>query len=106
MADVTVSSVCASFDPSTHTCCCTGERCPLSADQHPACPKATFPAKVVLAPDEFHVLLDSNGRPSYGTLRVKACRDWQAHRGAGVHVNSILSLGPAQSLLELTHFPN
>ncbi len=107
MADITLSDTCTSLDPATKRCTFTGKECPFAAKgNYRECLDATFRAEVVMAPDEFHVLLDCNHQPTVGTLPIKRCRVLETHKAAGVHVNAILTTVGREALLEMKHHPD
>ena len=103
MADVTPSSICASFESAGKVCRLNGLPCPFGAGTFGLCADSTFIARVSMPPDEFNVLLNAAGEPSLGTLTVIRCRRPELHHGvAGVHVNAVLESVGDEALLQTT----
>ncbi len=101
MADVTTHSQCASLEPSNRTCRLNGQPCPMTAGNYRDCGDSTFVSQVSMPPDEFQVLLNSQGQPALGSLSFRRCRRWELHQGvAGVHVNVILETVGDEAMLQ------
>lgn len=107
MADVTLSSRCTSLDQAHGTCRLSGMACPFAAEQKFSnCPDCTFLAQVVMAPDEFHILLDPTHTPARGTLPLKKCRTMEYRRNAaGVHLSALLQ-SAEEPLLDTAYAPD
>ena len=103
MSDVTISKKCSSFEAQTGNCFLSGRACPFANDQR-ECPDCSFVAHVSMAPDEFHVLVDAEHRPTRGTLPIRKCRTIEVRQNvAGAHVNSILDCTAGEELLDVTY---
>ena len=102
MADTTISNQCSSYDASCGGCRITGAACPFSRDFR-QCPDSSFVAHVAMAPDEFQVLVNGEGRPTLGTLRVIRCRTPEVHHNvAGVCTGALLKSAGNEAFLEVT----
>lgn len=102
MADTTISNQCSSFDAPTGRCYVTGAACPFRRD-FAQCPDCSFVARVVMAPDEFQVLLNGEHRPTLGTLKVVRCRTPEIHRHvAGVCTSALFSAAGDDAFLDVT----
>jgi hypothetical protein len=106
MPDVTVSNTCSSFESATGNCLLSGRPCPFANNQR-ECPDCSFVAHVTMAPDDFHVLVDADNRPTRGTLPIRRFRNVETHRNvAGVHVNVIQDCAAGEELLEVRYQPD
>ena len=90
MADVTYTTTCVNLEPASRTCHLTGQSCPFAPGKESDCADCRYLAKVVVPPDEFHVLVDEHHRPKPGKFAVKRCRAYELHEAAGVHVSALL----------------
>lgn len=106
MPDVEIYSICSNLDLATGNCRLRQGACPISPSEHRQCSDATFVARVVESGSEFHVLLDSGHCPTTGHLPVRTCRQLCVLQTAGVHVNSISSLGAQGASLDLETTPD
>jgi hypothetical protein len=102
MPDVTVSKRCSSFEAGSGNCVLSGRPCPFANNQR-ECPDCSFVAHVTMAPDEFHVLVDAEHRPTRGTLPIRRFRTVEINQNvAGAHVNLILDCAAGDELLDVS----
>jgi hypothetical protein len=102
MADVKISNLCSSLDLRSGSCRQTGAPCVFAREKNfRDCQTCAFVASVTIHRSEFHVLVDSQHRPTRGLVPVRTCRATTWHDGAGAYVNTVLTHGPDQSLLEI-----
>ena len=102
MADVKISAICSSLDLRGGCCRQTGQACPFARDKnYRDCETCAFVASVTIHRSEFHVLVDSQHRPTRGLVPVRTCRATSWHDGAGAYVPAVMTHGPDQSLLKI-----
>ena len=103
MPDVTISKKCSSYVDGTGNCLLSGRACPFKNNQR-ECPDCSFVAQVTMAPDEFHVLVDGEHRPTRGTLPIRRCRKLEVIQNvAGAHMNVISDCEAGEELLEMDY---
>jgi hypothetical protein len=104
MTDVEIEPSCSTYDAKTGKCRLMGWSCPFASSGFTDCGQCTRLAKVRMPPDEFHVLLDRNNKPTAGYVPLTRCRVTDLHPGAGVHVNLIMQTTGTEPVLDLqTH---
>jgi hypothetical protein len=70
------------------------------------CEDARLAARVKLAPDEFVVLLTTDGRPKAGRFPLRRCRVTAIEESVGVHTSSLLTTRGDAALLDGLDLPN
>src|SRR4051812_20118457 len=100
MADVTFTTTCVNLEAGLRVCHLTGKACAVAAGKESECADCRYLAKVVVPPDEFHVLVDTEGRPKAGRFAVKRCRAYEVHEAAGVHISALLCGPTPVSLMQ------
>lgn len=105
MADVFNPKSCINLQAGG-SCCLRESPCPHASDGKGLtagwvqCTEARVALRVILAPDEFVVLADPDGKPSPGRFPLRRCRITSVEDAAGVHTSSLLSSRGDASLLD------
>ncbi len=111
MADVTLPQVCVSLQAGGR-CCLLESPCPFAPESSggedgrwEGCQEARFAARVHLAPDEFVVLVGTDGRPKRGRFPLRRCRVTAVEESVGVHTSSLLTSRGDAALLDEIELP-
>lgn len=103
-AQVSLPITCINLQPGG-TCCLRETPCP-HAGKIVDCAEARLGVRVQLAPDDFLILTDTDGKPCTGKFPLRRCRVTSVEEAAGVHTSSLLSSKGDAALLDALELPN